>query len=168
MGKIKKLDEVAKIVKSLRQEGQKVGLITGCFDILHIGHIELFRFAKKHVDVLVVGLENDQSIKITKGKNRPIHKLSQRAETLSDLSTIDFIFPIETIIRFNNPDTAGGEYRKIYKKIRPNFIISNDKADKYWRQKQSDAAGVGAKLILDEKRKTSSTTRIAQKLKIEN
>jgi len=80
MTKVKSLDEIAKITGGFKRNGKAVGLITGCFDILHIGHIQLFRFARKHVDIVIVGLDNDESIKRTKGENRPVNTFKRRSE----------------------------------------------------------------------------------------
>jgi len=54
--KIKSLGQLQRICSDLRSKGKKIGLITGCFDVIHIGHIRLFRQAKARLDVLVVGV----------------------------------------------------------------------------------------------------------------
>jgi len=76
--------EAAKLRKKFRKEGKKLGLITGCFDILHIGHIKFFREAKKRVDFLMVGLDNDKSIKLSKGIGRPINTITDRMLQLEE------------------------------------------------------------------------------------
>ncbi len=76
--KVKSLVQVAKIAVLAKKAGKKVGLITGCFDVVHSGHVDLFRFAKKHCDLVIVGLDSDETIKINKGSNRPIHNIFQR------------------------------------------------------------------------------------------
>jgi len=164
MNKVKDIDEVAKLVKNARSDGKKVGLITGCFDVLHLGHIKLFRFAKREVDILVVGLENDKSIGLTKGKARPVHSLEQRLEVLSDLRSVDWIFPIEELIKFNEPEKASAVYRRIYREVMPNFVITNKEADRFWEEKRQDAETVGIKLLLDKQREFSSSTASLQKL----
>lgn len=58
------LNEIPKLKPNW--QGKKVGLVTGCFDILHFGHISIFEFAKSHVDILLVGIDSDESIKINK------------------------------------------------------------------------------------------------------
>ena len=100
--KIKSLKELSQIVKKLKMGGKKIGLITGCFDILHIGHIDLFKFAKNHVDFLIVGLDNDESIKLTKGKDRPLHNIKQRSELIAELNSVDFIFKIGEVFNFSS------------------------------------------------------------------
>lgn len=78
MNKEKTLSQVVKIVTAAKRARKKVGLITGCFDVIHVGHVELFQFAKKYCDVVVVGLDSDETIKLNKGPDRPIHTISQR------------------------------------------------------------------------------------------
>tara|TARA_R100001509_G_scaffold162917_1_gene135856 strand:+ start:51 stop:446 length:396 start_codon:yes stop_codon:yes gene_type:complete len=61
----------------------------GCFDILHRGHIELFKYAKSLGDHLVVGLDDDARVRASKGDNRPINNLEDRVETLRSIKYID-------------------------------------------------------------------------------
>lgn len=107
MAKVSSLRGAARYAKDRRDEGQTVGLIVGSFDILHLGHINLFRFAKKHVDCIIVGLDNDQTIKLVKGKNRPVNNFRRRSEVLTDLETIDKIFLVEKT-SFHGSETVSG------------------------------------------------------------
>lgn len=65
MGKIKSFTQIVKEVTRLKQEGKTVGLVTGCFDIIHYGHVRMLRFAKNNCDVIVVGLDNDKTVEAT-------------------------------------------------------------------------------------------------------
>ena len=89
--KIKTLAQVAKVSSHDRKIGKTVGLITGCFDVIHAGHVDLFRFAKKHCDLVIVGLDSDETIKLNKGPNRPIHNIAQR-ESFSGIRECGFNF----------------------------------------------------------------------------
>ena len=66
----------------LREAGRRVVFTNGAFDILHTGHAEYLRFARNQGDVLVVGLNNDDSVRRNKGKGRPVNR-----ETSSSSST---------------------------------------------------------------------------------
>ena len=66
-----------------------IGFTNGCFDILHIGHIKLFEYAKKHCDFLIVGLNSDQSVNLLKGQGRPINSQINRKEILDSIKYID-------------------------------------------------------------------------------
>ena len=63
--------------------------VNGCFDILHVGHIELLEYAKSLGDELIVGLDTDERIKISKGKSRPINTLQDRITMLKSIRWID-------------------------------------------------------------------------------
>lgn len=164
MKKIKGISEIAKIAKKEKQKGKKVGLITGCFDIIHIGHIDLFKFAKKHCDTVVVGLENDQSIKISKGKQRPIFSFNQRGKVLSQLEVIDHIFKVNEIYNFGSP-VADSVHQNIIKNLSPDFLITNRKADKYYKHKKKRFEKMTT-ILLDSRNKVSSSY-IIQKLQEE-
>ncbi len=89
----------------------------GCFDILHRGHLELLKFAKSLGDVLIVGLNDDESVRKLKGKGRPINKLEDRAFALLSTKWVDFVVPFsedtpERVIRSIKPDVLvkGGDY----------------------------------------------------------
>ena len=78
------------IIKNLRKN-KKVVFTNGCFDILHIGHARYLKEAKDCGDILVVGLNSDESVKRLKGNSRPIISENDRAEMLSHLESVDFV-----------------------------------------------------------------------------
>ena len=78
------LNQAAKESARLRRQKKTIGLVTGCFDVLHFEHIMLFRFAKQHCDYLIVAIENDKTNSLSKGKTRPINKLKYRVNTLDE------------------------------------------------------------------------------------
>jgi len=115
--KIKTKLELAKIIKTLREEEAKIVFTNGCFDILHLGHVRYLREAKKLGDVLIVGLNSDSSVKGLKGSSRPYTQELERAEVLASLEFIDYvvIFPEErpdNLIKIVRPDihVKGGDY----------------------------------------------------------
>jgi rfaE bifunctional protein nucleotidyltransferase chain/domain len=91
MNKIKSLRELVPVRRRLRREGQTVVFTNGCFDLLHGGHIRLFREAKKRGDVLVVALNTDVSVRKLKGPSRPIFPLKERLEVLAAVADIDYL-----------------------------------------------------------------------------
>jgi rfaE bifunctional protein nucleotidyltransferase chain/domain len=102
----------------LRKAGYKIVFTNGCFDIIHRGHVELLKFARSLGDVLVVGLNDDESVRRLKGENRPINTLEDRALVLLSIRWVDFVVPFsedtpERIIREISPDVLvkGGDYR---------------------------------------------------------
>jgi len=95
-----------------RHKDNKITFTNGCFDILHSAHIKLLQFAKSCGDILVVGLNSDQSIKRLKGDSRPINLIDERSTILSLFDFIDYI------IVFND-DTP----LNIIKTLQPNIIV---------------------------------------------
>jgi rfaE bifunctional protein nucleotidyltransferase chain/domain len=98
---------------------KKIVFTNGCFDILHRGHIEYLIRAKELGDILIVGLNSNNSVKKLKGDNRPINDQMSRALILASLMFVDavVIFDEETplnLIKMVNPDilVKGGDYEK--------------------------------------------------------
>lgn len=79
------------IKKELDKKKQKIVLTSGCFDILHVGHLEHLREAKKEGDVLLVCLSNDEQIKKLKGKERPINNYEDRINLFKSIPYVDYI-----------------------------------------------------------------------------
>jgi len=79
------------IRKRLRRQEKTVVFTNGCFDLIHGGHIRLFRAAKKLGDVLVVALNSDASIRRLKGPQKPIFPLRERQEVLAALGDVDYV-----------------------------------------------------------------------------
>ena len=162
MGKIKKLSEVVKIARQAKKQSQTVGLITGCFDILHIDHIRLFQFAKKHCDVVIVGLDNDPTIRLSKGEGRPIHTQKIRSQVLAELESVDYVFLMERVINFGTEE-ANVFHSRLVDIIKPTYLITNPRADRFWKEKYRRARRIGA-ILLQDSRKTTSSTKILEHL----
>ena len=101
-----------------RRKGKRVVFTNGCFDILHKGHIQLLREAKKLGDILVVGLNSDDSVRRLKGNSRPVNRCEDRKAVLEALSDVDYVFVFsedtpESLIERIRPDvlTKGGDYQ---------------------------------------------------------
>ena len=75
--------------KNIRNK--KTVFTNGCFDILHLGHVKLLNEAKKLGEILIIGLNSDESIKKLKGKKRPIMNQKTRSYILSSMYFVDFI-----------------------------------------------------------------------------
>jgi D-beta-D-heptose 7-phosphate kinase/D-beta-D-heptose 1-phosphate adenosyltransferase len=107
--KIESLESLAERGRTLRQSGKRVVFTNGCYDILHPGHIELLSKARALGDVLVVGINTDESVRRLKGAGRPIFDEAERAELLGALEMVDFVCtfaedtPLEAILKIR-PD----------------------------------------------------------------
>ncbi len=91
MSGIKTLDEIIVIRKQLQAQNKRVVFTNGCFDIIHAGHIDYLSKAKALGDVMIVGLNSDDSVQRIKGKKRPILKESERAFILTNIEHVDYV-----------------------------------------------------------------------------
>ncbi|MGB2960528.1 MAG: D-glycero-beta-D-manno-heptose 1-phosphate adenylyltransferase [Bacteroidota bacterium] len=91
MGRIVGLRRLRLLRKELKRKGKTVVFTNGTFDILHRGHVEYLAKARGLGDVLVVGLNTDQSIRRIKGKGRPINPGSDRAAVIASLASVDYV-----------------------------------------------------------------------------
>lgn len=89
--KIKDLKAIERIVKRLKSQKRKIIFTNGCFDILHRGHANYLQKAKEQGDILIVGVNSDESIKRLKGEDRPVNNLEDRAYLLAALESVDFV-----------------------------------------------------------------------------
>ena len=87
----KRLEDLNDQLKILKNK--KIVFTNGVFDIIHPGHIELLEFAKESGDYLIVGINDDESVKRFKGNSRPIFPLPERMEVLEAIMYVDFIIP---------------------------------------------------------------------------
>jgi rfaE bifunctional protein nucleotidyltransferase chain/domain len=100
--KVLTLDRLAAESRRLRSEGKRIVATNGCFDILHVGHVRYLAAARKLGDILVVGLNGDDSVRQLKGKGRPVNRERDRAEVLAALESVDYvtIFPEKRATNF--------------------------------------------------------------------
>ncbi len=118
-GKVRRLDEMAEEAELLREDGRRLVLTNGCFDLLHAGHLASLQGARALGDALVVGVNHDEEVRRTKGPSRPVVPLRERMEMLEALECVDFVVPFaeptaEELIRRIRPSiyAKGGDYRE--------------------------------------------------------
>ena len=128
---LKNSSDINKILTSEKLAEKKIVFTNGCFDILHYGHVKLLLESKKQGDLLIVGLNSDDSIKKIKGPDRPINNNQQRSLMLASLSFVDYVVffseptPIKLIEKIQpNVITKGGDYN-LNSIIGANYILSN-------------------------------------------
>jgi len=115
----KNTDSIFDDVKSLKEtinlkknNGAKIVMTNGCFDLLHPGHISYLKKAKSFGDILVVAINSDTSVSELKGIKRPINKLADRAVILSSLSMVDYVISFDSLTPL-----------ELYKKILPDVLV---------------------------------------------
>ena len=89
--KIKTLSEAKKTVATWKAKGNKIVFTNGCFDILHLGHVDYLEKARGLGDKLILGLNTDDSVSRFKGTNRPIQDENSRARILAAFQFVDLV-----------------------------------------------------------------------------
>ncbi len=161
--KIKTLKELSKITRQLKSKRKTISLVTGNFDILHIDHINLLRFAKSNSDILVVVLDNDKTIKLTKGNKRPINSFLTRAAVIGALEDVDYVLCMRGVYTKVSKESIK-YYTRMTRLLCADYLVTNPAADKYWKEKEARAKNLGIKLLKFQKKIKVSSTSIIDKL----
>ena len=120
--------------------------INGCFDVLHLGHIRLFKYAKTLGDHLVVALDTDDRVRALKGSERPFNRLEDRTEVMEALRPIDEVRSFGT----------DAELTALIREVAPDvMIVGSD-----WRGKEIIGAKYAKKVIYFDRIHEYSTTKI--------
>ena len=116
--KIFGLEFLMKNIDQWRNENKKIVFTNGCFDLIHLGHIELLASSSDLGDVLIIGVNSDSSIQKLKGENRPIIEEDSRVKQLAALEFVDAVILFnestpQKLIEKIKPDviTKGGDYK---------------------------------------------------------
>ena len=91
MGELVKQENIREIVKRIQDSGKTVVTTNGCFDILHVGHVRYLTETKKFADFSIILLNSDKSVRLIKGKGRPINNENDRSEILCALTCVDYV-----------------------------------------------------------------------------
>ncbi|NYE46328.1 cytidyltransferase-like protein [Spinactinospora alkalitolerans] len=130
-------------------------IVTGVFDVLHVGHVRYLSAIRERGFPLVVGVEADERVRAWKGPGRPVNPAEERAEVLAALACVDGVFTIS-----GSPDVTDWEhYAELLRPLRP-AALAYTSGDPYAEAKQRGAAALGAQaweLPLTEGRSTSAT-----------
>jgi len=157
--KILTLDAAREKADSLRNAGKIIVTVNGSFDLLQAGHLDFLEEAKQQGDVLMVGINTDESIKAKKGDSRPIIPQEQRAALLAALICVDYVVIMEGAYD-NEPH---GSYLPV---IRPNIHVNGEEYGQIesWVE-YSVMQEIGAKPYQVRRRPNLSTTEIIEKIK---
>lgn len=136
-----------------RMKRQKIVFTNGCFDILHVGHIEYLKFSRRQGDVLVVGLNTDGSVRKLKGSNRPVVPEHERARLLAAMEDVDYVILFDE----QTPD-------ELIKKVKPDVLVKGED----WRDKgvvgSEFVESYGGKVVLAPLVEGVSTTNILSRI----
>jgi D-glycero-beta-D-manno-heptose 1-phosphate adenylyltransferase len=106
------LPKILANVRAARELGKRIVTTNGCFDILHLGHLNYLTKARALGDLLIVGVNSDRSVRANKEPGRPLHREKIRARMLAGLSAVDYVFV------FGEKDPRG-----FLSKIRPDIHV---------------------------------------------
>ena len=152
--KYRRLSEVPALIQELKRKGKRVVLTNGCFDLLHAGHIKLFSASKQIGDVLIVAIDDDDSVSRLKGPGRPVISAKERVRILSALESVDYvvIFPTDELL-------------KIIETIKPDVLTkgSNYRSEEVFGREFVEA--YGGRVVLMPVTENISSTRIIDSIK---
>lgn len=151
------LHELGKLCDTYHAAGKRIVFTNGCFDILHSGHVAYLHQARALGDVLIVGLNKDDSIRRIKGSGRPINSLADRIQVLAGLSSVDHIIPFGEL----GNDTP----IPLIEVSKPNIFV---KGGDYTMESLPEADTVerfGGKIALVDRIPQHSTTHIISKIR---
>lgn len=155
-GKVRSLDSLLCEVERHRRHKRTIVFTNGCFDVLHRGHLEYLKFCRRHGDVVVLGMNSDNSVKMIKGPTRPINNQTDRAALLAAMEMIDYV----TI--FEEPDPLS-----LIKKVRPDVLVKGED----WGEKgvvgREFVESYGGKVVLAPLVEGRSSTLTIEKMKSE-
>ena len=129
--KLKSAAELVAICTTAKDNGKKVVLTNGCFDLLHRGHVQILRGAKNYGDILIVAMNTDRSVKAIKGPLRPVLSEKDRIELIAAMEMVDYVVLFDEteptrLIELLKPDVLvkGGDYGR-------DEIVGSDIVEKY-------------------------------------
>ncbi len=108
-------EELTALLSRWRKERARVVFTNGCFDVLHAGHVQYLRFARSQGDMLVVGVNDDDSVRRMKGPSRPVNPIGDRLEVLAALEMID------AVTTFTEDTPAN-----IIERVSPNVLVKGE------------------------------------------
>lgn len=151
---IKIIDKI-KLQRIIKQnKGRKIVFTNGCFDILHLGHMNLLYEASQQGDILIVAVDTDESVRKIKGNYRPIQPLDVRMTTMSLLNYVDYIIPFDT-----------NELLQLIDMIRPDVLVKGyDYANRAFRGSQLVESWKGKIHIVKNQYKDYSTSNLVNSI----
>ena len=154
MGRVVGALELQTELDRAREEGKRVVLTNGCFDLLHPGHLSYLRRARDMGDVLVVGVNDDDTVRKLKGPERPLLPEADRAEMLAALEPVDLV----VIFRELRAD-------ELIREVRPDFYVKGGDYSPETLPEAPTAADVGAQVRLVSYLPGYSTTALLSRIR---
>ena len=151
--KMKTREELLRALAERRRRGEKIAFTNGCFDLLHLGHVGLIRFARSQGDCLVVGVNSDRSAREIKGPGRPINTEQVRARTLAGLGDVDYVVIFDEV-----------SAHPLIEEVRPDVLVKGGDYDKSGVVGHEFVESYGGRVELAPKVEGLSTTELIQRI----
>ncbi len=146
------LPKLVQVIRRLRRQGKRIAFTNGCFDLLHVGHLDYLERTKRLADILIVGLNTDASVRRLKGLGRPVLPEKERARMVAALKPVDYV------AFFSEPTPI-----RLIRSIRPDVLAKG--AD--WKGKgvvgEPEVKSWGGKVVLLPFLKGHSTTDLIRR-----
>jgi len=156
--RVRTFDEMPELIRQIGQAGLRVFLVQGVFDIVHAGHTGLLR-ASHRIDpvngLVVVGLENDETVRRNKGDHRPVNPLTDRLTVMSELRSVGLVFGYPDTPDYDDPET----YLARWRALGPDAVVAAS-WDPHRSLKEWQADQTGTQLAYVDYRHDNSTTRM--------
>ncbi|MEI6587916.1 MAG: adenylyltransferase/cytidyltransferase family protein [Candidatus Moraniibacteriota bacterium] len=147
-------EELGAAVSHCKGLGMKVVLTMGSWDMVHIGHARYFMEAKKHGDILVVGVDNDEKIRTRKGPDRPIVPQNERLEMVAHLRYVDLV-----VLKAHDAPKW-----QMIKMVQPDVLIATEET--YGKKQLEELRKICGKVVVLEPQATTSTSAKIRRLQI--
>lgn len=153
MGEVVNRSQLEAVLGPHRAAGRKIVFTNGCFDLLHIGHARYLREARGYGDVLVVGVNSDESVRRLKGPRRPLIPEAERAEMLAHLVSVDIV----TVFSELTADS-------LIEQVRPDVYVKGGDIDPERVPEAPTVRRLGGVIVIAQKVEEHSTSEIIAKV----
>ena len=148
------LDEAARLRERARGEGRTCAVANGAFDLLHVGHVRYLRAAKALADLLIVGVNTDASVRLSKGAGRPVVPEAERAELVDALACVDLV------VLFDEKDAGA-----LLARLQPDLHVKGTDYSAESVPERTLVEGFGGRTVIAGDPKNHSTTELVARLR---
>ena len=149
--------ELMRVARDERAAGKTIAFANGVFDVLHVGHVRYLQDAAKQADVLIVGVNGDESVRALKGEGRPVTNQHERAELVSAIRGVSYV----TIFHEQSPARLLGD-------LKPDFHCKGTDYTADSVPERDVVTAYGGKVVIVGDPKDHSTTEILQRMRQDN
>ena len=153
-GKVLESGGLDAMIDDWKRQGKRVVFTNGCFDVVHAGHVNYLRFARERGDVLLVGVNSDESVQRLKGPTRPVNPLADRLTVLAAMEMVDAVVPFD-----------GDTPKEVIERVTPDVLVKGED----WKDKgvvgREWVESHGGQVVLAPLLVGRSTTNILERAK---